>query len=373
VADAGIAYFVATMIFDQSESRGPNEMTFEIESLGGYLSVSPSHDYAYFGITVPASHFDVALDILADGTMNAVFGPARVEQHKQSALGVLSSLREKPIERVNWRFAREMQGDHPYGRPQQGTSETIQSLTSGRLTAWHRERYVANNMLIVVAGNLDPRESADRVSEAFAGLEAGARAEPLFEPAVWPDHAVRVTEYGDVNRAYQIVGFPGPDVDHEGAVAMDILLMILGRGRSSRLNTTLVEELDLVAGVSAGFYTKRQTSPIFVWMELPPENTTAAENATVELFQGLAETPVDEAELSKAKALLESEILFARETAQGQASFYGYWTTIGGPGFGEEYLDRMRAVTADDIRSLAREHFAGTSHAAVAVLPEWAR
>ncbi len=371
--EAGIASFVARMMFDQTESRGPGEMTNLVENVGGVIKIEPSHDYGQFAITVSAEHGDLALKLLADGLRNATFAPERVERIRRTILSEITSIAERPIDQVNLRFLKEMLGDHPYARPAQGTAATVSRFTPADLEKRHAERYVGNNIVIVVAGAIDAVAVADRVESLFGDLDAGVPAELASPSGGWPTSPVRVVEHGDVHRAYQIVGFPAPAVGDEGDVAMDVLLSVLGLGRSSRLRQALTEKRGLVSGVSAGWYTRRQRSPIFVWMELSPENTTDAELATVALFRDLAESPVDDEEITKAKAFYESSLLFMQETAEGQAGFYGYWTSVGGPDFTDEYVERLAAVTAEDIQELAAAHFASSSHAAVAVVPKWAK
>jgi zinc protease len=368
--EAGIAHLLARLVLDQTETRGPGELTLAIENVGGMISSGSSHDFVNHAVAVQSEHLDLAIEILADGIENAVFEPERVEREKSAILARLAALDEKPIERANFVFLEKMVGDHPYGRPEQGTRATVERITAEDLAARHAARYVASNMMIVIAGNADPVAAVDRVEALLGDLDEGTPAVPAAEPPQWPTATARVVEHADVHRAYQIIGFPAPGVEHPKSVAMDVLLWALGHGRSSRLHVRLTEELGVARAVSAGWYTKRQQSPIFVWMELSSENIEAAEAATVELMKDLAVVPLEEDELAKAKTLLESEMIFGRETAGGLATYYGYWPSIGGMDFADEYFDRLAAVTAEDIRLLAEEYFGSGVHVAVAVVPE---
>lgn len=370
--EAGVASLVARMIFDETSASGPGEITSRVEAIGGGISITPSADYSTFTVTVPSEHADLAIEVLADGVLNPVFTSERVDRTRKQILSEIGTLDSRPMERVNWQFSKEMLGEHPYARPPQGTVATVSSFTPADLTARHAERYVGNNIIIVVAGDADPEEMAGQVESLFADVPAGEPAQPAVAEPDWPTANVRLIEKGDVHRGYQIVGFPAPGVNDPGSIEMDVLLTVLGLGRSDRLERELVEERGLVSGVSAGWYTRRQASPMFVVMELSPEDVTEAADATVEIFQGLAETPVDDAELEKAKAFYESQLLFMRETAEGLAGFYGYWTSVGGRSdYADEYIERIADVTAEDVQELAATYFADSPHAAVAVVPAW--
>jgi predicted Zn-dependent peptidase len=151
---------------------------------------------------------------------------------------------------------------------------------------------------------------------------------------------------------------------------MDVLLVILMEGKSSRLNRRLKEELGLVHSVGAGWYTQHHPSLLFVWMELDEEDVSAAERATVQLMQEMAVEPVTEEELAKAKMQLKVGNLRMVETAEGQAFHDGYWNAIGGEEFASKYLERLSLVTADEIRQAAELYFASGVHLAAVVLPE---
>jgi zinc protease len=372
VDEAGLASLVARMIFDETPTYGPGEITRRIEAVGGGISITPSQDYATFTVTLPSEHTDLALEVLADGLLNPVFTPERVDRVRKQVLSEIESQEDRPIDRVNWVFLEQMLGEHPYARLPQGRAETVSSFTPEELAARHAERYVGENILIVVAGDANPEQTAQRVERLFADVPAGEPAQPAVAEPAWPTDDVRLVEKADVHRAYQLVGFPAPGIHDPGSVEMDVLLTVLGLGRSDRLERELMVERRLVSGVSAGWYTRRQGSPMFVVMELSPENVGEAADATVEIFRGLAANPVDQEELEKAKAFYESQLLFMRETAEGLAGFYGYWTSVSGRAeYADEYIDRIADVTTEDVQQLAATYFAETSHAAVAVVPEW--
>jgi zinc protease len=173
-----------------------------------------------------------------------------------------------------------------------------------------------------------------------------------------------------VGKAAQVIGFPGPSIIDQDSIPMDVLLIVLMEGRSSKLNVRLKEELGLVHSIGAGWYTQRHPSPLFVWMELPDENAAAAETAVVELFEELASEQIGHDDLEKARILLEAGNLRMTETAQGQAFHMGYWNSVGDEEFASQYVDRLAAVTADEVQRAARLYLARGVHLAAVVLPE---
>jgi zinc protease len=368
--DAGIAYLLSQAILDESEARGPGEIRVSIEKLGGFVSPMCRHDYVQLDVVVPAAHFDTAADILVEGLLHPVFDEARVERVKERIVRDLPSLERRWMDQAYLLCLEELFGDHPYSRLPQGSPESLARVTAEDLAARHRDRYVAQNLVMVVSGSIPSGVASDRIVELVSSVPAGERARPASEPLAWPTESRRRIERAEVNKAYQVVALPGPTVTDEHSVTMDVLLIVLQAGRSSRLNRIVREEKGLVQSIGAGWYTQLHPSPMFVWMEARPDDIEAAEQAVVDVLTDFAVQPVTEHELEKAKTILEAGILFDHETAERQAFYYGYWSSIGGIEFADRYFDRLQEVTAAEIQEAAARHFRSAAHVTAAILPE---
>jgi zinc protease len=367
---AGIAFLLANAMYDESETRGSGELKIAIEKLGGDMSPICRHDYAEETVVVPAAHFDVASDILVEGLLHPVFDEARVERVKDRIITDLPSLERRWMDQAYMLCLRELFGDHPYGRLPQGGAQTLAGITAEDLEARHRERYVGKNLIMVVSGSVPADAAVDRIAALVSPLASGERARPAADPIVWPTATRRRVERADVTKAYQVVAFPGPSVTDEDSITMDVLLIVLERGRSSRLNRAVREERGLVQSIGAGWYTQLEPSPLFVWMEAAPDKIGEAEAAVVDVLAGLGDEPVTEHELTKAKTILEAATLFDYETAEMQGFYDGYWSSIGGTEFADRYFDRLQEVTAEQIQRAATRYFASGVHVTAAILPE---
>ena len=369
-SEAGAANLLRSLMFRETESRGPGEIQSSIENLGGVMSSAGRHDFVQFAVTVPSENFHAAMDLVHDGLVNATFDADRVEREKSKVLDSISDVLRRPVER-GYRFClSEMMGDHPYSRMAGGVPDILKGITADDLERRYRERYVGSNILVAVSGDVEASAAAHEIADMLADLETGTRAEPAMPPVTWPTESRSVSQHADVRSTWQVIGFPGPGITDRENVTMDVLLVLLGEGGSSRLNTRLKEELGLVHSVGAGWYTQRHPSPLFVWMQLPDENIETAEKATVELIQEMATVPVGAEELAKAKMQLEVGNIRMVETAEGQAFHDGYWNSIGGEAFASEYLERLALVTADEIQQAAAHYLGSGVHVAAVVLPE---
>jgi predicted Zn-dependent peptidase len=372
VEQAGSAYLLSQMMFTRTRERGLDQITLELSELGGAASVNPRHDFVQYSAVIPSEHFETLAGLIQDGLTNAVFDSARFEQERAEAVENIESIRLRHMDRTHQMCVSDMFGEHPYGRPTQGTLDSVSGLRLEDIRDRYRERYVGSNLLVSIAGDVDPERAARIVGDRLSEIARGEPAEPAAPPIEWPDTPTSSIEYGDVRTAYQVMCFPAPAITDDDAITMDVLLMILTGGRSSRLDRLLVEENRIASAADAGWYTLRQPSPLFVWMETSPTDITSAADAVVELFSELAETEVSERELAKARTYWKTQISFMNETAEGQAFYDAYWTFLGWPELPEQYRESIDAVTAEDVRRAAERYLAGSYSTAV-LLPEWAR
>ena len=367
--EAGIANLLREMMFAQTEGAERGEIGEEIEYLGGTHTTACRHDFVQYAAIVPADYFRSVMELLHEGLTKPVFDEELLEWAKgaSSNPAIISS---RSIDRAYRLCLKEIMGDHPYGRPYEGDPDIVKALTVEDVRERFEERYVGNNMLVAVSGSVDAVDAADLVADVLSDIEPGVLAEPASPPVTWPTESSRVVETGDVRNAIQVIAFPGPGVTSADSVTMDVLLVILMEGRSSRLNVRLREELGLASYVGAGWFTQHQPSPLFVWMDLPSENLEEAEKAVVDLLKEFATEEVSPEELAKAKVLLETGNLRMVETAEGSAFHLGYWNSIGGEEFASRYLERLNQTTAEQIQEAAAKYFGDGVHATAVILPE---
>lgn len=371
--DAGTAGLLSKTIFSASATRAPGEMVRTIESVGGFIASDHNQDHVCYEVTVPSRHFDLALDILSDAVLCPIFDPAEVERAKMAIVKQSAALAERPTDRALQLCLQTIMPGHPMSRPPASALSALTALDATALEAWRALRYVGANMVVVVVGSVDPSEAADKVEKAFSAVPPGTRAQPWAPSVAWPTAPSRVTERTGAKRATMMIAFPGPGVGDADHIAADVLMMALASGRSSPISRVLVEERGLAGSAGGGWYTRTQPSPCFVWMELSPENVQAAEDAVVDVITSLAKKPLTAEDLARGKALLTSYMVFASETAGQQAAYDGYWFVVAEEGYGDTYLDRIDAITIEDLRGAAAAYLRPEARVTAVLEPAWIR
>ena len=367
---AGMSHILEHMAFKGTKKRGPGQIAREVEALGGEINAYTSFDQTVYHITISGRYLENALDILADTLGNSVFDAEELAREKEVVLEELRMNEDNPG-RVNGKaMFREAFRVHPYGRPVIGYDNTIRKTTRDDLVAYFSRYYTPGNMVLVIAGDVDPETARPLIEKAFLPLKTHeslpdrAFAEP-------PQKETRVAvEERDAKRAYLDIGFHGPSMRDEDVFSWDLLADILGSGQTSRLYREVKDARGLVDSVSAYAYTPKDEGVLIV------SATGAADKAKEALREILRQTfllaavPPQGQEIGRAKTSIESDFVYSLESVGSLAQHVGFFeTTLGDGAFERKYLQKIRGVTAGDILAVARKYLRPENLTVAAVVP----
>jgi zinc protease len=169
--------------------------------------------------------------------------------------------------------------------------------------------------------------------------------------------------------AYLGMGWLGPKLDHADTPAVDVLVSILGEARSSRLPQSLRERLALVNSVGSDYVAFEGVGLIRITAQLESANLARAEAEIVKEIQRVRDQGVTEAELRRAITRTEAGYAFRSETAEGRARLFGRAETVWRLADELAYMDRVRTVTAEQVRLVARRYLDPERYARLALIP----
>lgn len=358
---AGLAQFTQSLLMQGTKTRTAGQMAREIEDIGGNISSDMEHDYGYFGISLMDNHAEKAFELLADILINPIFPDAEIEKERPNILAGIHSRSDQIFNVANDLFNRKFYGEHPYSWPDIGTEKTIAAITRDDIVAWHKKEYVAENLLLVVAGNIAGDEVKALAEKYFAAAphgEKGSRRKPFTTPAL--------TTYTETSRkfqqAYLMIGFPAPAIGDPEYPVLKVINALLGGRMSGRLFLELREKLSLAYEVNSYFPSRREMSRFSVYLGLKEENIELARKRIFELLNDLSVTPVSETELEETKTFIRGVYLLDHQTIGRQAWYIGWWEALGaGWEYDKKYLDELMAVSAKDIQRVAKQYLSGPS------------
>ena len=172
---SGIAHFVEHMLFKGTDTRSAEDIAQAIDSIGGQLDAFTAKEYASYYIKVLDEHLPLAVDLLSDIVLRPAFADEEIEREKKVILEEIKMVEDTPDDLVHELFTQHFWEGHPLGRPILGYQGDGRGVHAETLRDYFRGAYVAPNMIVSAAGNLEHAQVRDLVERAF-GDAAGARA-----------------------------------------------------------------------------------------------------------------------------------------------------------------------------------------------------
>jgi zinc protease len=355
--EAGITHFIEHMIFKGTDTKGPGELAGAIEGVGGRVNAYTSYEYTVYHATLSSGHWDMALEVLADAVMHSTFDPVEVQREIQVVLEEQAMRYDRPNIMLFHKLMETAYTRHPYRLPVIGNEESIKSFSRDKILSYMKKHYMPQNLLVVVAGDVKGREVTAKVNEIMGTMVRGeTETESLpIEPV--QDEARSFVMKEDIMQPQLAIAIPISKFDSPDAPVLDVLAQIVGHGETSRLYRSVRDEKGLVYGINATAFTPADPGMFEITAVLGGKNMEPAFEATLaELFR-LKYFSVTDDELIRAKRSLESDFVFNLERVEGQARVMGSFEMMSGDPREDDYLEKIRAVTPDDIKKVAQKYF----------------
>ncbi len=331
----------------------------KVQEIGGASNAYTSYDKTVYFINTTSSHYKEALTLLMSYVTRCAFNPDEVKREK----GVIQQefkLGENNPSRMLWQlFMKTAYRVHPIRHPVIGYENVFVTLTRNDLIDYYKSRYVPNNMVVVVVGNVKPEEVIAQIGELTKDFTRRP-FKPLCIPAEPRQLAPRKAEKRSpmVRLSKVVMGFPSVKLTHPDLYPLDVLAMILGQGRSSRLYKKLKDEKDLVLSVGASDWTPSFARGIFIInMNLPEHNIEQSIEIIKQTIDDLKYNLISDEELKKAKREVVASKIFSQESVEAMASSLATsYLETGDPYFDDEYVEGIKAVKKEDVRRVTARY-----------------
>jgi zinc protease len=367
-AELGLAHYLEHMLFRGTTARPGGFVERDVEGVGGRMNAGTSWDYTYYYVTLPAKRLVPGLEMLADIAVNATLDADVLEKEKEVVLEEMRLNDDNPRRRLGRQLYTQLFDGHPYGRQVIGTPELVRGLTRETLTSFYRRHYVPEAFVVVVVGAVDPRQVLATAATTFGRLpRSGATRLPVPPPPALRPQRQQLTHPGA--HAHLGMAWPATRLDHADTPALDLLVSMLGRSRSSRLVQALRERDGLVVSIGASLSAMESGGAVTVSAQLPPANLDRAEAQILAEIRRIRDAGITDAELRRAITAAEAEHEFETETAEGRARALGLAETIWTLEDELAYLTRIRSVTATQVRAVARRYLDPERYTRLALLP----
>ncbi|WP_221031912.1 M16 family metallopeptidase [Actomonas aquatica] len=354
---AGLSHYLEHLLFKGTTRRAGREISVEVQAHGGYINAYTSFERTVYYIDIPAEHAPVAIDILGDAVLHSTLPADEVEREKQVILREIDMGLDDPEQRLWQSLFESVYREHPYRQPIIGHREVFEAIDRDTLWRYYQERYVPNNMVLVITGGFD-RAAVEAAVEQHFGQAPRKRLAPIYLPSEPPALSRRTQHIEDdveIVRGAMAWGIPG--LTHPDAAALDVLALVLGHGDSSILWQSLREKARLVHSIDATSWNPSQQGLFYVSIVCDPGQRDAALKAVEKELLRVLRKGFTTTQIRKAVRQLVVGEINGRKTVAGRASRLGVAEVIAGEMlFTQGYFERLKAVTPARLKAVLKTY-----------------
>jgi predicted Zn-dependent peptidase len=358
LADAGSSHYLEHLLFKGTARRSALDISAELDAVGGDLNAFTAKEYTCYYARVLDSDLPLAVDVVSDMVTSSLIEADDVEAERGVILEEIAMRDDDPSDLVHDEFSTALYGDAPLGRPILGTIESINSLSRDGIARYYQERYLAPNLVVAAAGNLDHDELVRLVSTAFAGSLSGGGLPSAPRVGGTPaatSSGVRVVPR-DTEQAHLVLGGAGLSRTDERRFALGVLNAALGGGMSSRLFQEVREKRGLAYSVYSYTSQYADTGTFGVYAGCQPGKVDEVLEICRDEVVKAAEHGITDEELARGKGQARGSMVLSLEDTGSRMSRIGKSELVYDQLLSvDEVLARIDAVTPDDIRAVAAD------------------
>jgi predicted Zn-dependent peptidase len=375
-SEAGISHLLEHMLFRGTERYGSEEIDQIFDAMGAEINAGTDKEATSLYTRVLDGHLERAFEVSSDMIWNPRFGELQAE--REVVLEEIAMYEDDPQDRVFDVLGRAIFDSHPLGRAVIGTAEVIAGVTREQLAAFHAGRYVPANIVIAAAGSLDHDALVEMAQRVEAGcFEANGGSWPASTPAnpelaLAPEFSPRVSFLQkDTEQFHVCVGGAGIAREDERRFALRVLEGVLGGTSSSRLFQEVRERRGLAYSVFSFSNLYASTGEVGLYLGTRPENLAEALAVIATELERCVADPASEEELIRSRENLKGRVVLGLESTGARMSRLGVSLLNEMPILSvNEMIERIDAVTIEQVRDLAAELFVPQRLSVVGVGPD---
>lgn len=355
--DAGLSSFLSSLWTRGTTRLSAASFARDVESLAASIDGFTGRNSFGLTLDVTTQNFLPALDLFSEALLTPSFDEAEVEREKEEVLAAIERREDELAQLTYLAFFRAEYGEHPYAHAIRGEKETVATFDAERVAKQHARWIGADNLVLALAGDVDPDTAACEMATRFADLpprNLGHSAYTLPALAA-PTSGIREIEIKKMRaQMHLLVGFRGVTVDDEDRYALDVTSQLLA-GQGGRLFLELRDRQSLAYSVSASNVEGVAPGFFAIYIATAPEKTQQAERGIFEELEKLLNSEPSDEEFTRAKNYLIGNFLIAEQRNATHAAHIALDTLYGlGPYASTRYREKIRALSKQDVLRAAR-------------------
>ncbi|MCK4851572.1 MAG: insulinase family protein [Candidatus Omnitrophica bacterium] len=370
-AGSGVSHFLEHLVFKGTRDKTSGEIFKEIRQMGGIVNASTGLDSAEFHITVPNENFAKGLDLLTDMVMDPVFSDRDMRTEKEVILKEIKLHEDNPGTERIWRLFSRAYMEHIYKYPVIGYTERFKALTREDILRYHKDTYTPGRMVMGIVGGVPPEAALETAKNKLKRYERG---KPRFSPALpEPEQLCERTARfpADTDLGYLAMGFHAASLFSADIYPLDVLSILLGGGRDSRLYERLVRDRELLYAVSCSNPTPRYPGLFVITGIGEPDKLAEARREIFGVLEELRAGGVHDAEMERARNIVSAGYLYSNERIEGMVSFMTASQLLtGDPFFYETYVEGIKNTRKEQVEKAGSRYLNIDNSTTVTLVPK---
>ncbi len=350
--EAGITHLIEHMLFKGTQRRTAKQIAEEIEGRGGMLNAFTDKEQTCYYCRVLSADAPVGMDVLSDMMNDSLLAPDELEREKGVVLEEIKRSEDEPSDHVHELHLQNRWGRHPLGKPIIGTRESVSGFHRDDLLGYMDRRYRAENVVLAVAGHVEPNEIVQIAERLLGDLPSGVEDAELPRP-IGETHKNEIAK--DVEQVHFCIGGDGVSLFDDDLYTMGVLDAVLGGGMSSRLFQEIREKRGLVYAIGSYGLSYTAGGAFTVYGGTSPATWDQVQELVRAELDTISTTPVPDEELERTKRNICGHVVLALEGMSARMMrmaknelHYQREIPI------DETMSKIQAVTAQDILELSQ-------------------
>lgn len=355
--ESGMAHFAEHLSFKGTDRRTSRQIITYMESVGGDLNAFTGKEETVYYCTCQKEHFSRAMDLLFDVAFHSKYPQEEMDKEVEVVIDEIESYNDSPSELIYDDFEAMLFHGHPLGRSILGNAERLRAYKTEDVQNYTSRLYVPSNAVLFVYGNVSEKEILRRIPDDVLS-EAGQRIvtdETILRPYAPQSKVIEK----DTHQAHIMMGARAFGGTHPKHLALFLANNILGGpGLSSRLNLALREKRGLVYTVESTLTTYTDTGVWAIYFGCDHHDAEKCKRIVKRELQRLCDAPLSEKALNAAKRQIIGQIALSYDNFESVAIGMGkHMLHYGRTQTKEQFIDRIQALTAEQVWDAAREIF----------------
>lgn len=360
----GLSHVLEHMMFKGTRHMGPGDFSRTVSRFGGSNNAFTSHDYTAYYQQHEASRLPLALELEAERMRHLKIDPEEFERERNVVLEERRQrVEDSPNARAHEKFAAITRPGEGYASPVIGWERDLNQLTPDMARDWYQRYYHPGNARLVIVGDVDPKQTRTLVQRYFGDIPArsdvgGLPRAPRPMPGERRLNLELPVQVPSLYMSWNVPSLPNLE-EHEDYYALTMLGGVLDGGMSARLESRLVREKKMAAGIGAGYSGLTRGSGLFSIQATPNPGVTLEdlEQALLDQIALLQQTPPGEKELERVRAQVTASRVYEQDSVFGQAMELGYLDTLGVDWrLADTFVERLEEITPEDVQRVAKEY-----------------